>query len=655
MPNKLTRDRAEQRVMEDLVNALLAEQFLDDHASVERLSKGEWDAIITQDAQMKAVQEQFGAGADLATHVYRWHLEDAVIVFPVRASIAQPYWFEISYGLCKASLHAGKAALLSKPSPLELMGHVVMLYMNDPVAVDPYGAVKFLHMIEQTLLQTSFSLENEQPAAHILGLPQRASLLAAERKAGYRDRPFHPVSKVKQGWAYDECSSYTAEFGRRIKLNWMAVKQDYVVSGLEEGKELFPVDLLLSDEERSQISNELNRRGLGEGAYTAIPVHPWQMSAILPEQIKRELEEGICIPLETETGTFYATSSVRSLMPENESPYHVKLPLGIYSLGGLRYLSAIKLMNGQQAEWLMRQAVERDAVLKTKLFLCDETKWWAYLPEDRDLFADYPRHLSALVREYPAELVQDADIRLLPMSALSVYASAENGHVLDEWLKLMGSDRSEPAAVVRLFHEVLVSYFEICFRLFRLGMMPEVHGQNCVLVWKHGKIEGLLLRDHDALRVHVPWLKANGLEDPAYTLRAGYPNSLYHEHPQKLLSFFQMLGIQVNIYAILRSVSQYYGLSEESLWEELQTCLEEAIQKAELPDEVANVLQEALFVKAVWPWKQVVRPLLKKQTMRVPGSMPYGQGEVANPFHILNDFKNRRDRLCFVFNQEYKV
>ncbi|MGQ7890492.1 IucA/IucC family protein [Paenibacillus sp. WC2504] len=638
MPNKQKGNKAEQRVMEDLVNALLAEQFLEGHASVELLAKEEWTSTASQDDQLKMVQQQFGAEVEAqATHVYRWKLEDAVIVFPVSTSITQPYRFEASYGVFK--VNQGK---LSRLGSLELMGHVATLYANDPVAVDPYGAVKFLHMLEQTLLQTSFSLENEQPRAPILALPQAASLLEAERKAAYRDRPFHPVSKVKQGWAYDECSSYTAEFGRPITLNWMAVKQDYVVSGLEEGRELFPVDLLLSEEERNQINAELDRRGLGEGAYTAIPVHPWQMSAILPEQIKRELEEKICIPLETETGTFYATSSVRSVMPENESPYHVKLPLGIYSLGGLRYLSAIKLMNGQQAESLMRQAVERDAVLKQKLFLCDETKWWAYLPEDRDLFADYPRHLSTMIREYPAELVQDADIRLLPMSALSVHESVENGHLFDEWLTWIGSDLNTDA-VVQLFREVLVSYFEICFRLFRLGMMPEVHGQNCVLVWKQGKIEGLLLRDHDALRVHVPWLNANGLEDPAYTLRAGYPNSLYHDQPQKLLTFFQMLGIQVNSYAILKSVAHYYGLNEAFLWKELHSCLEEAIQKAELPDEVANVLNDALFVKAAWPWKQIVRPLLKKQALRVPGSMPFGQGEVANPFHVLSEAHQSKD------------
>lgn len=77
-----------------------------------------------------------------------------------------------------------------------------------------------------------------------------------------------------------------------------------------------------------------------------------------------------------------------------------------------------------------------------------------------------------------------------------------------------------------------------------------------------------------------------------------------------------MLGIQVNSYAILKSISQYYSLSEASLWKELQSCLEEAIQKAEVPDEVAGVLNDALFVKAAWPWKQIVRPLLKAGAAR---------------------------------------
>lgn len=170
MPNKLTGNKAEQRVMEDLVNALLAEQFLDGHVSIELLTKEEWLLNTSQDDQLKIVQEQFGAEVEAqATHVYRWKLEDAVIVFPVSTSITQPYRFEASYGVYKVT--QGKD--LSRLGPLELMGHAVALYANDPVAVDPYGAVKFLHMIEQTLLQTSFSLENEQPSAHILDCRRR--------------------------------------------------------------------------------------------------------------------------------------------------------------------------------------------------------------------------------------------------------------------------------------------------------------------------------------------------------------------------------------------------------------------------------------------------------------------------------------------------
>src|SRR5690606_30305089 len=133
------------------------------------------------------------------------------------------------------------------------------------------------------------------------------------------------------------------------------------------------------------------------------------------------------------------------------------------------------------------------------------------LPEDRDLFADYPRHLSVMIRQYPAELTDDEHVRFIPMSSLAVIQPDNGGHLFDEWLESIGMQVNE-ASILKLFHELFEPYFEICFRLFKLGMMPEIHGQNVLLVWKQGKVEGLLLRDHDSLRVHVPWLNVNDLE-----------------------------------------------------------------------------------------------------------------------------------------------
>jgi len=622
---------AERHVMEDLVNTLLAEHFFDEHDELELLSQTEWLDRVQHNALIAAIHRKLDPSSKIMFYHWRLNLDhERIIVFPVQPAIVQPYRYDASGGVYEAGLEENGQLHLTRLNPPDLMRHIIALYGDDPITMDPDGANRLMHMLDLTLRQLGWSFENKQPAAGILDVPLASSFLELERKAAFRDRPFHPVSKVKLGWTEDEYRSYAAEFSRPIKLNWMAVKCRYLVSG--SGVSRPPIELLLDEEQSRLIREEMVRRGLSAEEYMPIPVHPWQMASVLPQQLDAEIQQGICIPLNVEAGTFYSSSSLRSLMPDHGGPFHIKLPLGIHSLGGLRYLSAIKLMNGQRAEQLMRQALECDPILKERLFLCDETQWWAYLPENRDLFADHPRHLSAMARQYPHELVEDEAVRFVPMSSLAVYDKGKEGHLFDEWLRMIGSTASE-ASILRLFREALLPYFEICFRLFRLGMMPEAHGQNVILILKHSKIEGLLLRDHDALRLHVPWLNANGLEDPKYQLRPGYPDSLYHETPQKLFSFFQMLGIQVNSYAILESLSRYYGIQEERLWLELQECLEQAMMKADLPDEVRRTVETCLFAKETWPWKQLIRPLVKRQA-RVAGSMPYGQGEVTNPFSV---------------------
>ncbi len=637
---------AGQRVLEDLVNALLAEKLLQGHPELELIHYADWKRIVQHDELMSAVDLLLKyEGQDV--RFIRWRLSSVdqhMIVFTVYPAIVQPYRFTCTGGLYEVSQQQGISAQINRIDAETFMQYVIQLVERDEAALDKASAERFMTMLEQAIQQLAWSLESLQDQADVLSLPQAESYIALERKAAYRDRPFHPVSKAKLGWSKAEYCRYIAEYSEPIELRWMAVKREYVVREAADvlghpmnapsNVQADPMDVLLSDAERQALVSEMKQRGLDQAQFTAIPVHPWQFTAILPTQLHAELEQGICVPLELVTGQFKATSSIRSLMSQREGlSLHLKLPLGVHSLGAVRYLSAIKLMNGGRAERLMRQAQALDPVLGKKLFLCDESQWWAYLPEDRDLFADHPRHFSAMARRYPDVLVKDDQVRLIPMSAFGTYKLGDQRHLFDEWLELLGQDRSD-ASILQCLKNVLVPYYEICLRLFELGMMPEVHGQNSVLVWKQGRIEGLLLRDHDALRVHVPWLKENGLEDPAYDLRSGVPNSLYHDTPQKLLAYFQMLGIQVNSYAIVQSISQHYRIPEQRLWMELQTCLMEAMRLAELSDHVKQVLETTFFGEADWPWKQLIRPLIKQQS-RVPGSMPSGQGKAPNPFKVL--------------------
>ncbi|MFC7560707.1 IucA/IucC family C-terminal-domain containing protein [Paenibacillus farraposensis] len=191
------------------------------------------------------------------------------------------------------------------------------------------------------------------------------------------------------------------------------------------------------------------------------------------------------------------------------------------------------------------------------------------------------------------------------------------------------------ASVKQLFGEVCLTFFEIMLRLFRIGLMPEIHGQNCVLIWKNGKIEHILLRDHDSVRLHLPWLTEQGIADPDYQIRPGYSNSLYNETPKKLLFYLQTLGIQVNLYAIIDTLSDTYGIEEPSLWSVLRVQLENAIQSVPFKPDVRREIEQIIFEKPDWPLKLLIKPLLEQSG--VPGSMPSGQSRIQNPFLYVDE------------------
>lgn len=631
MPNKLVEQEAKRRVMEDLLNALLAEELLD---GLQMLTPSACDELAESDdvfaaawnllCSEAAATDKAGAGADLAgALIGLWRLDGAgtAVVFGLRRSVVQR-WRCTPEAVVAASVVDGRARLLSPP---ELMRLVADSHA-EAAGIHPEGTAVFIDMLQQTVAQIAWSMERSHPYSALLSLPPDRALLSLERYAAGRDRPFHPVAKAKLGWERDECGRFTAEAGQPIRLRWMAVRRDRLLSG-DDAANVLPQSLLLSAVEQQELEKELTQRGLN-GTHIVLPVHPWQMEAMLPQRLRPELDSGVCVPLDIEAGTFYATSSVRSLMSLDDEPSrHVKLPLGIRSLGGLRYLSAIKMMNGVRAEGLLRQARQLDPVLNERLYLCEEGRWWALKPQDNDLFADDPRHLSALIRTYPEELMSDNRKRLVPMSALA--ADSRQALLLAEWLQLRGLPNTAEAAL-ELFSEIVETFGELSLRLLRFGLVPEAHGQNAVLVLQEGRVCGLLLRDHDALRVHVPWLHAEGLADPEYLLRPGVPNSLYHDSPQQLIAFFQMLGIHVNLFSIMDSLSNAYSLSEERMWTELKEALQTALKRAALPELQEAVISSCLFKDESWPWKQVVRPLLA-QTAKVPGSMPYGKGEMPNP------------------------
>ena len=129
-------------------------------------------------------------------------------------------------------------------------------------------------------------------------------------------------------------------------------------------------------------------------------------------------------------------------------------------------------------------------------------------------------------------------------------ASTSAHHVFDDWMVQRGMEASATSARA-LFGELCARFFEINLRMLRLGMLAEVHGQNAVLVVRQGRVEGLLLRDHDSLRINVGQLERHGMQDPCYRIKPGHANTLYHDSQEALVFWLQTLAIQVNLRARL--------------------------------------------------------------------------------------------------------
>lgn len=525
-------------------------------------------------------------------------------------------------------LPGGRSSLVEGSRKTSLGAEDFMRLVGEHVLRSPdeaKGVAMFREMLADATVKATSSLAGALRPDPALMTDGPATFLALERWASLRDRPFHPVGKAKQGFGDADYRRYMAEFGAEMLLDWIAVSRAAVHLGDGAVPDRPPATSLLDSAEADVIAKEMCLRGL-EASHVAIPVHPWQSRNAIPRYLEDAVASGVCVPLQTRCGRYAATSSVRSLMPFGLRAAHLKLPLAVHSLAASRYLPAVKMINGQRSERLLRQALPCDAALARMVFLCEEGDWWAYLPQDASLYDEAPRHLSAMVRRYPEALITDADCRLVPMAALGVAAS--DWHYFDIWLHALGQVPSAEAATA-LFAAITRHLLEGLLRLFRLGLLPEAHGQNALLVVRRGAIEGVLFRDHDSLRLHVPWLEREGLSDPRYEIKPGHANTLYHDTPEELLFWLQTLVFQVNLRAILESVAVRYGVPVTRLWTVARDAAADAIDAIDPAPSLRRMLEYELLRRSDWPLKHIVLPIIARAGG--PGSMPFGTGCTRNP------------------------
>ncbi|MEW6477254.1 MAG: IucA/IucC family protein [Actinomycetota bacterium] len=488
----------------------------------------------------------------------------------------------------------------------------------------------------------------------------RPTLLDWEALTALGDRPFHPTARARHGWDQARYRRYSPAAGRPFALDWVAVRRDHLESGrvdrLAEALALArvtngeaarrgasaspdrdpsPADALLSADERAVLGSAMAAVGVDGPDHVVLPVHPWQHAHVLEDVFAAEWRDGVCVPVAQGLGAFHPTASTRTLVPAaGPSPVHVKLPIGISTLGAARLLPPRYLANAARAQRLLEAAAARHAALDGRLHVCDEQAWWAFAPPGHGAarYTDKPGHLGCLLRVWPAGIAVDTHHSLVPLGALGV-VNPEDGTApgLARLIADRGDDPDSPAAALAVFDDVARVVSELALACFGLGFMPELHGQNAVLACEAGRVTGVVLRDHDTVRLHRPWLATAGLPDPGYDVKPGAPNSLWASTPEELLGWFQTLTVEVAFQAVGRALLSAYGIDEDMVWRRLGDVVRAARSGVDLPPPAADITERQLFHAASWPTKLVLGPLLARVGSG-GGSMPSGTGRAGNPF-----------------------
>lgn len=585
---------AEEHLLKELIDAVLLENLF----SIQQKGKVSYEHVLSVNEGEVLFEVPL--------------LKGEALVIPVRLSALQ------TYRLSRSVVYVRSDEGLQEIGFLETAMRLLETYGMESGYTEE-SVNQWMEEMKLALDQTALSFERDEWSLN----HQTLSFLETERLAAFRDRPFHPTAKAKVGWNKEAYQLYSPEFQQEVKLSWVAVRRDYVQAG-EQAKEDI-LYRLLTDEEKVRLREAFQKKGITEENYLALPVHPWQGANVIPTLYQKEIAKSICIPLDLELGAFTPTSSLRSLAPVSGGAYHVKLPIGIFSLGALRLMPIRYLRNGEKGQMLLEQLKDRDSYLTKHLYICDERNWWGF--RDPDLFADKPGHLTCQVRSYPNELMDESQFTLVSMAAL---AAGEGDHLFSSWLTMRQEERNEEN-VISLFAQLSKAFVRLAFRFLFAGILPELHGQNVVLVIKAGELDGFLLRDHDTVRIYPKWMEKAGLHDPHYIIRTDTPNTLILQHLHEFIAYFQTLALEVNVYAIIDRLSAVYEVEEAVLWELVQRSVREALEEMKVDSNQREEITKLLFAHETWPVKRLLDPLLRRKGSG-GGSMPSSLGEIKNPF-----------------------
>lgn len=403
------------------------------------------------------------------------------------------------------------------------------------VGLDEEGQDRHAAFAEECLIAEEHGAICEAERARWFSAPTEAAakwpawartLLGHDRLASFHDHPFYPTARAKLGFSAADLRAYAPEFQPVFALRWLAVPR-----ALYDGHEL-PAELRPTFSVVGLDENLARNRVL-------LPVHPalWNngLDAFLAESGLADVVVKAPAPWLEVTPTL----SVRTVAPLAQPALHIKLPLGMRTLGArnLRTIKPSTVADGAGVQAILAAVVAESPELRERLLLTDE---------DTGATVAGQTFLGFILRRYPGAL---RDEKVAPVAALT--AATPRGRLLvqelAEWF--YGGD------VLALFEE----YLDLTLRLhltlwIRYGVALESNQQNSLVAFSPTARLRLLLKDNDAARLHGRMLTARR-PDLAMRVSAIRDRRIIVDDELPLAQMFVTITLQLNIAVLAEAMT----------------------------------------------------------------------------------------------------
>lgn len=343
------------------------------------------------------------------------------------------------------------------------------------------------------------------------------SPLAVFEQAVVDGHPLHPCARVRGGMTTQELFSYAPEWADEVGIRIVAVARASFAQP-------FYARRMLTDELRHWHPNaakaaDAHLRGLQRDPadYELLPVHPWQLRRILPDRYADAFAARRLVAIPAVPIPARPLLSLRTLAPAaDRRAAHIKTSVDIRLTTATRVLSPVTAHNGPIMSVLLAEICRREGGFGGRLVSLAELASGSYRPAPGE-GADAAASLAAIIRESPECHIGDGEVAL-PVAALAARSPLTGApllaEVLEELAPACGCSRSESAVhfLARYCDCLLPALLAL---LSRWGIALEPHGQNAVLVLRHGLPARLLYRDFGSIRVSTARLARTGIRPPA--------------------------------------------------------------------------------------------------------------------------------------------